>query len=169
MWAVVSDPNRLCNIDCLVRDASLSGCKIVSSLVADLPDEVRVQILGLPTAIQGRIVWRDARMAGVRFVWDAPKDLDRRGDRRVTTQFPVAVSDRDRRRTVRGLIGDASASGCRIELDQLALLPDEIWLRVEGLTGEIRGRIVWRKGREAGVRLLWSADSRLAGRHRGRR
>ncbi|MGI9383314.1 MAG: PilZ domain-containing protein [Methyloligellaceae bacterium] len=159
IWAVVSDLRRFCSIDCLVRDASLTGCKIVSSKIADLPDEIYIEVMGLPQTIVGRIVWRSTRMAGVKFIWDAPEDLNRRTDRRVPIQFPVAISDTQHTRTFWGSICDASFSGCRIEIDQLGRVPDDIWLQVEGLTGEIRGRIVWRKGNQAGVRLLWSGDS----------
>lgn len=159
IWAVVSDLKRFISIDCLIRDASLTGCKIISSKVADLPDEICIKVQGLEQTIEGRIAWRSTRMAGVQFVWDAPEDLDRRINRRISIELPVAVSDRYHTRTVRGFICDASTSGCRIELDELELMPNDIWLRVEALTGEIKGRIVWRNGNKAGVRLLWSGDS----------
>lgn len=64
-------------ISCLIRDASQTGCKLVSSRIHDLPDKITVEIPSLSRPIKGTIVWRAAPMAGVKFEWDdGVYDLD---------------------------------------------------------------------------------------------
>lgn len=65
--AFVSDLADICNVKCIIRDASLKGCRIVSSRIQELPDVIQITPEGLERPIRGVIVWRNGNMAGVCF------------------------------------------------------------------------------------------------------
>ncbi len=65
--ATVSSPRSKERMPCLIRDASRTGCRIVSSKAHRLPDHISLHIESLPSPIEGTVVWRTARMAGVHF------------------------------------------------------------------------------------------------------
>lgn len=67
------------------------------------------------------------------------------------------VSDIEDTRDVKCIIRDISANGCKIVSSQVHELPDLIHLTPEDFDRPLRGRIVWRKNRSAGV-LLCSAS-----------
>lgn len=69
MHAVVSARDAVDGINCIVRDANRTGCRIVSSHVADLPDHVSLKIDGIGKPVDGEIVWRRNNQAGVEFAW----------------------------------------------------------------------------------------------------
>jgi hypothetical protein len=75
MRAAVSARGSIDNQDCLVRDANRTGCRIVTSLVDDLPDEIWLTLDGVRKPIEGRIIWRKGKQAGVQFVWDDADDI----------------------------------------------------------------------------------------------
>lgn len=55
------------SVRCVIRDASPSGCRIISDELWKLPDDVVVHPQGLSRPITGRIVWRGDDCVGVRF------------------------------------------------------------------------------------------------------
>lgn len=75
MRASVSARGQIDSMDCLVRDATSSGCQIVTSQLADLPDEIWLTLDGVQKPVDARIVWRKGKQAGVQFEWDEPEDI----------------------------------------------------------------------------------------------
>lgn len=75
MHASVSARDSIDSFDCLVRDATRAGCRIVTSLVDDLPDEIWLTLHGVRKPLEGRIVWRKGKQAGVEFFWDDADDI----------------------------------------------------------------------------------------------
>ncbi|MFQ5626146.1 MAG: PilZ domain-containing protein [Methyloligellaceae bacterium] len=56
--------------NCSIRDTSRTGCKIMSSDLDQIPDELVLSIRGLDETFVGRVMWRDADMAGIEFLND---------------------------------------------------------------------------------------------------
>lgn len=56
--------------NCSIRDTSRSGCKIISSEIDHLPDELVLSIRGLGETFVGRVTWRETDMAGIEFLND---------------------------------------------------------------------------------------------------
>jgi hypothetical protein len=75
MRASVSARGGIDSLDCLVRDATRAGCRIVTSLVQDLPDEIWLTLDGVQRPLDGRIIWRQGKQAGVEFIWDDADDI----------------------------------------------------------------------------------------------
>ncbi len=67
---VVSGLNDLCGVDCAIRDISTSGCKIVSSRVSFLPEQVLLTVEGLNRPVKSKLVWRETKTAGLKFIWN---------------------------------------------------------------------------------------------------
>lgn len=73
--ARVSDMAGEEEVNCLLRDASACGCKLVANAVPYLPDRVRLTVDGLAAPIDARIVWRAGKVAGVRFLRVLPSHV----------------------------------------------------------------------------------------------
>jgi len=56
--------------NCSIRDTSRTGCKIMSSDLDKIPDELVLSICGLDETFVGRVMWRDVDMAGIEFLND---------------------------------------------------------------------------------------------------
>ena len=56
--------------NCSIRDTSRTGCKIMSSDLDKIPDELVLSIRGLDETFVGRVMWRDVDMAGIEFLND---------------------------------------------------------------------------------------------------
>lgn len=56
--------------DCSIQDTSRTGCKILSDDIGQIPDELVLSIRGLNETFVGRVMWREADMAGVEFLND---------------------------------------------------------------------------------------------------
>ena len=56
--------------NCSIRDTSRTGCKIMSNDLDLIPDELVLSIRGLDETFVGRVIWRDADMAGIEFLND---------------------------------------------------------------------------------------------------
>ena len=54
--------------NCSIRDTSRIGCKIISNDLDQIPDELVLSIRGLDETFVGRVMWRDADMAGIEFL-----------------------------------------------------------------------------------------------------
>jgi len=61
------DPDNEHNAVCLIRDASVEGCKIYSGFLHQFPDNVMIQLEGLSGPAPGTIAWREGNLAGIRF------------------------------------------------------------------------------------------------------
>ena len=57
--------------ECIICDASRSGCRLSTPYPETLPDEICLEIKGLTEPMLAKIVWRDADKAGVEFFWDS--------------------------------------------------------------------------------------------------
>ncbi|MTI42211.1 PilZ domain-containing protein [Roseibium hamelinense] len=65
----VSNRARSISLECLIVDASPSGCRLKGADLHYLPDEVSLKIVGLDLPVKGQIVWRKSHFAGVRMLW----------------------------------------------------------------------------------------------------
>lgn len=68
MHAFVSDFDDLLDLKCVIRDISKKGCRIASSYVEDLPTLVRITPEGFEKPLVGKVIWRNAKFAGIQFV-----------------------------------------------------------------------------------------------------
>ena len=60
-------------VNCSIQDTSRMGCKIISDELDLIPDELVLSIRGLGETFVGRVVWREADMAGIQFISNAPQ------------------------------------------------------------------------------------------------
>ena len=66
--ATASDLSQHFDVNCIIRDASKAGCRLVSSEIGDLPKVIRIVPNGFANPLLGKIVWRDKKAAGVEFI-----------------------------------------------------------------------------------------------------
>lgn len=156
--AVVSSARDPDGFVCIIRHGTVSGCQIVTNRIADLPEDIFLKVEALDDLISGRIVRRDADTAEVEFRWDLEHALtnERRGAPRRRASIPVMLYDAGGNQTAFGMICDTSRTGCRIQCGKLQELGDDIVLEIKGITGPMKGRVVWRDKNVAGVALTWS-------------
>lgn len=68
-------------LKCYVRDASTTGCKLVTSQARELPGMIEIVIQGMGQRIPAQVVWRTNKQLGLRFHWPArPKPVDQADD-----------------------------------------------------------------------------------------
>ncbi len=67
---VVSGLQEICGVDCAIRDVSISGCKIVTSRVPSLPEQVLLTVDGLDRPVKCKLVWRKTKTAGLKVIWN---------------------------------------------------------------------------------------------------
>ncbi len=98
--AFASDLGDKYDVKCVIRDVSGGGCQIVSSYLDDLPDTIKIVPEGFDRPIYGRIVWRERKVAGVRFLDGADNPAGRPGAAEPSLDFfsrLEMISARDRR------------------------------------------------------------------------
>lgn len=156
--AGVVDPRSGERYPCLIRDGSISGCKIVSSTLDELPDDIYVAVPSLDQTIRGRIVWRSEKTAGVEFLWERTRNERRRGAPRQEVVINAIILDRKHNRITDCVIRDASKTGCRIATENASRLPDDICIRIDGLPDAVMARVVWRDGDRAGLEFFWDDE-----------
>ncbi len=66
--AFVSDIRDSFDIKCIIRDVSKNGCMIVSSQLNELPDLIQLIPQGFGHPLNGRIVWKKDKKAGILFM-----------------------------------------------------------------------------------------------------
>jgi len=79
------------------------------------------------------------------------KTIDRRMEARRKVCAQAFASDLGDAIDTKCVIRDVSKTGCKIVSSQIRDLPELIQLVVEGIDQSIRGKIVWRRGKMAGV------------------
>ena len=84
--AFASDLDNTFEIKCIIRDISRSGCKIVTSQVRELPEFILLVPEGFEQPINGKIVWRKDKFAGVAF-------LSKTGDENLSRMGEFIVDD----------------------------------------------------------------------------
>lgn len=91
--AMVSDRSEIEKIKCIISDASKSGCKLESSFLDAVPDQVLLRIAGLDLPVQGEIVWRGPKCAGVKLLWQfsSSKEVGRGARRGVEKRDSLSV------------------------------------------------------------------------------
>jgi hypothetical protein len=71
--------NRRSAIDCLIRDISTGGAKLIFSQTASIPDVVELYIPQKDQTLRTHVVWRSGEEAGVAFrTSQAPVEPERR-------------------------------------------------------------------------------------------
>lgn len=70
MQAFASDILDTVDVKCIIRDVSKHGCMIVSSHVHDLPDLIQIVPESFNKPLNGKIVWRKDKTAGILFLED---------------------------------------------------------------------------------------------------
>ncbi len=63
-------------VRCDIVDASKSGCRLSSTGLEVLPENIKLQIAGLDMPVKGEIVWRNSSFAGVKLTWQFANDGD---------------------------------------------------------------------------------------------
>lgn len=66
--AFASDFKDSFDIKCIIRDVSSSGCMIVSSQIHELPDLIQLIPEGFDHPLNGLVVWRKNKQAGISFM-----------------------------------------------------------------------------------------------------
>ena len=156
--AVAIDSKRKSHIPCVIRDGSISGCRIISSAIDELPDDIYLKIPDLEKIIKGHIIWRNCRAAGVEFNWAAtPKNCNRHAAR-WDVDIPASLLDLNFNYLADCKISDASKTGCRIVAKDAAILPHEFRITILGLTEPVMVRLVWRKGNTVGLEFFWDSE-----------
>ncbi len=72
--AFASDANDSFNIKCIIRDISATGCLIITSQLHELPDLIQLVPERFDLPLNGKIVWRNDKMAGVSFLSPASEE-----------------------------------------------------------------------------------------------
>jgi hypothetical protein len=66
--------NRRSSVDCLVRDISDTGAKLVFSSAVTFPDVVEVYLSNKEEVRRARVQWRRGNEVGVDFIFDSAAD-----------------------------------------------------------------------------------------------
>jgi hypothetical protein len=143
----------------MIQDGSISGCKIISRHVPDLPEKILLNVPTLNQLIKGRIVWRNQNTAGIEFQWDNSALQDeRRNAPKQEVSIQATIMDYNYNKLADCIICDASRTGCRISCEELSNLPDEIHIEIPGLTDPVMALVVWRKDGMAGLEFFWESE-----------
>lgn len=153
--ATIIDWERLNRVEALIHDINTAHCYIVTDRAQALSPSIGVRIKDQTDLIKACITWRKQHLAGIKFIGETQEQPDNRKEMRYKVSVPVVVSDKDAGLSIRGMIRNASASGCGIEADNLDQLGDDILVWFKTLGMQVKGRIVWRRGNWAGIKLLW--------------
>jgi len=150
-------------LDCFEASASgfsASGCRIFSNKVLSLTEVIGLRLDGFDKIVKGRIVARSENEAEINFILEEETNGEKRKEKRLKVTIPSRVTDRHGKSGITCTITDASRSGCRIESAKIGSLPEKILIRVAALDLPVPAEIVWRKERQAGVRLIWEFSNR---------
>ena len=66
--------NRRASVDCLVRDISDTGAKLVFSGAVTIPDVVEIYLSNKEEVRRARVQWRRGDEAGIDFIFDGAAD-----------------------------------------------------------------------------------------------
>ena len=154
--ASVSDRQQKNVVPCMIRDGSISGCKVISNKVSELPENVLIKIPNLDQLIEGCIKWRKQDSAGIEFKWGINSLDDRRDAPRQNVAITAVIMDHDLNKLTDCIICDASRTGCRISSKAISGIPDDLLIEIPGLTEPILSLIVWRNDDMAGLEFMWN-------------
>lgn len=157
---IVVDLGSMGSIDAFAHSVTSEGCWIVSDDIDQLNEVVGLQMEGFGL-FRGKVVGLCDQGAQVLFTETRKIDNDeRRSEVRRPVWMTAKVTSVQLADDIECQIVDASRSGCRLEDDRVADLPDDIFISIPGAKKCVSATIVWRHGRQAGVRLNWPVDPR---------
>ncbi|RMF07943.1 MAG: PilZ domain-containing protein [Alphaproteobacteria bacterium] len=157
--ATVIHPYTRASYPCLIRDGSISGCKLQCRYIRELPRRILLHVPELTEEITGDIVWSNDIHAGVEFKWQELPGDDRRRTPRREVQMQATIYTHDYHLVCPCVICDASPSGCRIALDDSSIVPDQVRIEVKNLTEPLLARVVWRSEGSAGLQFAWDFEA----------
>ena len=136
--AFASDLKDVYDVKCVIRDVSRTGCRIVSGHLDDLPDTIKLLPEGFSKPVFGKIVWKDDKMAGVRFLTGegdleaiAPQPENSSGFLAKMQNFAA----KSRRRAI--LQNDATDRGKRSSGDFIAMMIHELRTPLTAIRGAL--------------------------------
>lgn len=56
------------NLQCLVRDISILGCRVSFETDAELPETFQFMFIGHEISVEAKLTWQKGREAGIQFV-----------------------------------------------------------------------------------------------------
>lgn len=157
--AIVVDLSDMSCFEAYARDLSSEGCWLVSNRIDLLKENVGLRIEGLDKLVHGKVVAFGDDEARVTFHVDAFREGEQRREPRKPVLIGAVVCGKTSSASLECRIVDASKSGCRLEADRIQGLPEQIEIFIPKLDMPIPGRIVWRNGNQAGVRLNWPFEA----------
>lgn len=158
---ILIDQERLKSVPVTISDFTRTGCRVTFAGPLALPESVAIVTKASDDLIPGRVVEQASDTARIEFVWEQLRREKRREPRR-DVLINAFVGDGTPETKLKGLITNASKSGCRIDGAGLERLPDEITISIPSLDRLLPGRIVWRQRATIGVELIWRYASRAA-------
>ena len=133
-----------------------AGCNIMSNRIGEMSEMVGLRVDGLEKMIRGRLTDISDGEATVLFDFNnLDKGQEKRRERRRPVNIPAKAADMSGRTWIHCVITNASQNGCRLDGHGISHLPDDIYLKINGLDLPVRANIAWRGTGCAGVRLLW--------------
>ncbi len=156
--ATAIDPASSNSFPCMIRNGSVTGCKITCGHLHELPDEFLLQVPSITQTIGGKIVWRKRNSAGVAFQWDWRHYDDRRNAPKQQVSIDAVIFDQDRFPISDCQVHHATANDCRISIARDVVLPDEFLIDVRGLANPVKARVVWRSAEMAGLEFVRTGD-----------
>lgn len=151
----VVDLSSLRCIDATATNFTKSGCRILDDNLQTMSDAIGLRVPGLDHMVRAHVVNSSSDSAELAFLLKGEPTGEKRKERRRSVQIPARASAPDQINFLDCKIVDASQSGCRLQGENIGRLPDDILLLIKGLDLPVKAFIVWRRGDQAGVRLLW--------------
>lgn len=136
-------------------DLTANGCKITTERTDLLKQDIGLRIAGVDKLLRGTVVAFNEREARISFRAQAGQAREKRREVRRPVRISAIVCSKSDAATMKCSIVDASRSGCRLEGDAVARLPDAIEISIPGLDLPISGAVVWRRDNQAGIQLTW--------------
>ncbi|GAA0778443.1 hypothetical protein GCM10009077_20160 [Roseibium denhamense] len=131
------------------------GCWIVSDRIDSLKQEIGLRLQGFDRLLPATVVAYGDNEVKVTFTAKRSEQGEKRREIRRPVWISAMVSSPENPYVYKLQIIDASRSGCRLEGEKVEWLPEKIEISIPGLDLPINGRVVWRGGKNAGVRLDW--------------
>lgn len=75
LQAFAFDTKESFNIKCIIRDVCGNGCMIITSQLHELPEFIQLVPEGFNQPLNGKIVWRDDKKAGISFLAPTSDDV----------------------------------------------------------------------------------------------
>ncbi|WP_196220494.1 PilZ domain-containing protein [Roseibium denhamense] len=154
--ATVVDLRSMGSIDGFAHSITSEGCWVVSDDIDQLNEVVGLQLEGFDGLFRGKVIAIGDEAVQILFTEKkAVAHDERRSEVRRPVWLTAVVTSMGAPEEIECQVVDASRSGCRLEDDRVSELPDDIFISIPGAKKCVSATIVWRNGRQAGVRLNW--------------